>query len=729
MFEAVAIRKAGFPFRLLHKQFANMYRCLVPAKERLQIKHDGSKGTAEQLIKMLAKQPEAYPLDDVKVGKTRVFFRSSTNRALEVQREKFVADVTYRLQSACRGSIARGVRRRLASAKAELAAAVAAKELARLDAALVAVRTPHRAFYACHPLHFVLHVAELADVLVLQKDLQEELRVEASLAQKIAETDLQAVYSALKAEHQIGTELAGRLGRPVPSLAPAECVIGLSEGVHEHDHERLAAAMSAANKMGLAARLGPSIEQARVEIAALEGGMTLENALTSELKQGRSKYGGSGKWDHAPISTTRLQTALDAAVKHPLISKSGKRLMAHARAAIRVRDVLLKNDWHAVKRLLEGLDAAEKTAEEAEAAWSEMKDTQTMHEDELEKELKQGRSMRVAEGRWEHGSIRTTGVADKQKALDAFPTTSDRGRSLLGQATLVLSLRQTLAKCDATAAASWGGLATLLEKVATDLREGDEVQAAWQEFREVRATTEAAVTAALDTGRSVRMHDGWSHGGITIDPLKAALSELEAFPRVSDKGKVLATRAVRTVMVREALLQADVDTPSSWAPVAEVLDASADQSASAYDASAQRGNDELALALDELNDARERFTEKLRIEAARGQSKKVAVGKWDRSELAYVQYASSAPCPTLSLSLFPVARAAAGIRELCRFCHTVRWCPPTTVFVREGPRSPRALRRPAGQVDAHCVHWPRCLGSSSGGTVAAVCGRPCLYTP
>jgi hypothetical protein len=93
----------------------------------------------------------------------------------------------------------------------------------------------------------------MTDVLALHADLTEEQRIEGALAQKTASADLHAVYASLKADHAIATQLisahlispplygryaslkadhaiatqlATRLGRSVPSLAAAECVIG-----------------------------------------------------------------------------------------------------------------------------------------------------------------------------------------------------------------------------------------------------------------------------------------------------------------------------------------------------------------------------------------------------------------------------------------------------------------------------------------------------------------------
>ena len=189
----------------------------------------------------------------MRVGKTRTFYRAPTHRALEGKREQFIGPILRRLQCNSRGGIARGVRRRLREAKQELAAAYEAKDLTMLDAALAKAQTPQRAFYAGAPLEFMLHVVNLAEVMALHEDLREELRVEASLAEKTGASDLNAVYGAILQELEIAKGLSERLGRTVPSFGAAECVCGLTVGVSEHDHERLASALASADKLGLAA--------------------------------------------------------------------------------------------------------------------------------------------------------------------------------------------------------------------------------------------------------------------------------------------------------------------------------------------------------------------------------------------------------------------------------------------------------------------------------------------
>ena len=675
VFEAVAIRKCGYPFRLTHVQFANRYRCLLPSAKRQALSFDASRANVELLIQGLGEA--GFDMSEVKMGSTRTFYRSPTNRALESARETFLEHILGLLTRACRGAIARGARRQLAAARDGLRAAVSAKQLEALEAAMRVAATPARTFYHGAPLEFTLHVPDLAEITALQADLVEEVRVEASLAEKIGATDLAAVFPSLRAEYGIALELRERLGRPVASLASAECVVGLSEGVAEHDHERLSAAMASAKALGLDSRLSESLAKAREEIERLETGMVYERTLSSELAKGRSKYLGSGKWDHTQIATDALKLAADTADDFGLLSKSGLRLIAHARVALRIRAELVKPDWKGLVAVLDGVAAAggvEESAEEVGAARSELNDECTQREAALETALGVGRVQRLGEGRWDHGLLQTSHILGAQKLLQSFPFSTDRGEALLARTAFVVELRGTLEGCDWEQAASWAPLATLLEGASPQLREADEVTAAWQEFREVQSSTEAAVRDALDKGRSVRLPTGgWSHEQIALEPLRVALAELEAFPRRSDAGGVLATRAVRTTMLRQALLSSELASAASWVPLAEVLAAGTGatdrSSVSSFEASAGRANDEFVAGREELEDARTQFAERVRAEMGKGRSKQLGVGKWDRTELGAsaledaIEACAEFPHPPTSVNeLLEIARVVVKLR-------------------------------------------------------------------
>eukprot|EP00039_Didymoeca_costata_P010685 m.144552 g.144552 ORF g.144552 m.144552 type:complete len:1420 (-) comp14925_c0_seq1:86-4345(-) len=76
VFEAVAIRKKGFPFRLSHKEFASRYGKLCNEEE------GAAKDIAAKVIKKMKLDKE-----NVRIGKTRILYRAMEYRKLELEWE------------------------------------------------------------------------------------------------------------------------------------------------------------------------------------------------------------------------------------------------------------------------------------------------------------------------------------------------------------------------------------------------------------------------------------------------------------------------------------------------------------------------------------------------------------------------------------------------------------------------------------------------------------------
>ena len=708
VFEAAKIRKSGYPFRLSHRQFAHRYACvLTPAvSARLDFSEGAMRATvqtmlqahlptASELLKASAAlsaaagapAPLAVDLSEVRVGKTRTFFRARENRTLELAREAAILPRLGLLRRIGRGIIARGARRRLAAARDELAAAVDAKELVRLEAAYAAALAPQRAFYRGAPLDFPLYVPHAAEIAALIANLREEARVEPSLAELVAAPELTgATYDQLRAELAVALRLREALGRAVPSLGAAECVVGMTDGVNEHDHERLSAALAAAEKLGLASRLAKPIERARAEIARLEGGKVLEQALRAELGSHGSVYNGKGAWDHAGMSTAGLQAALDAGLAHPLESKQGVALIAEARLTLVLRPLLVAEDWAGLMCYVDGLPPAA-SARELTNAKAELSDQAEARAQAMRAALATGSSVRTGECKWDHSGISTAAVLDARAAIESFPRRSDAAADLLDQASAVVVVRSALLSATWADVTSWGGLASALEGVPPSQRECEEVQAAWTEFGEMRGSLEAAVQRALDGGRSTKRTGGalgWSHDEIAIEPLVVACDQLEAFARQSDAGKALSGRGRRAVRVRRALLDAKWPAPTavrshtaaSWEALSTELEALGAAPTTTTAAAAAREHDEVGAAHAELEEARAHYEGLVNEELGKGRSVKSGEA-WDHGALSVdalqeaLLEASDFPvggARQAALSLGPSARARAPSSSESREC-------------------------------------------------------------
>merc|ERR550534_194145 len=82
VFEAVKIRKSGFPFRLKHKDFVERYKCLLEeARKRCKNGVDG----CNDVIRYLK-----FNKEDIRMGRSMVFYRAKQHKILELKRSIIV---------------------------------------------------------------------------------------------------------------------------------------------------------------------------------------------------------------------------------------------------------------------------------------------------------------------------------------------------------------------------------------------------------------------------------------------------------------------------------------------------------------------------------------------------------------------------------------------------------------------------------------------------------------
>ena len=139
-------------------------------------------------------------------------------------------------------------------------------------------------------------------------------------------------------------------------------------------------------------------------------------------------------------------------------------------------------------------------------------------------------STAAGRSRWSHSSISVVALRQAIGELQCWPRPSEVCHELTKHALAVAPVREALLRCDWGQAATWSGLAEVLELPATvELMPARvELQDAFREFDEMRASTEEGVTAQLQSGGSVRHSDGtWSHENVQLDPLHAALAQLQ----------------------------------------------------------------------------------------------------------------------------------------------------------------------------------------------------------
>lgn len=117
VFEAVQIRKQGYPFRLTHRQFTCRYQCINP-NHRYSAR--GDVALAKELLDV-----SGQDFNGVQFGKTMVLYRATEHKTLLLLRNLALETIVPRCQRIIRGGIARHFTRSLREATDLLANAMA----------------------------------------------------------------------------------------------------------------------------------------------------------------------------------------------------------------------------------------------------------------------------------------------------------------------------------------------------------------------------------------------------------------------------------------------------------------------------------------------------------------------------------------------------------------------------------------------------------------------------
>eukprot|EP01083_Nonionella_stella_P238705 836282_1 len=120
VFEAIRIRKLGYPCRMPHEEFYARYRELAPG-----VKFSGHTTSCQDIARSLG-------LESLKVGKTQVFFKEVDRMKLEDIRVQKILGRVVKMQALARAHIARKRARILGEARANLHIVVSGDDIAAI---------------------------------------------------------------------------------------------------------------------------------------------------------------------------------------------------------------------------------------------------------------------------------------------------------------------------------------------------------------------------------------------------------------------------------------------------------------------------------------------------------------------------------------------------------------------------------------------------------------------
>ena len=354
VFEAVKIRKSGFPFRYTHSDFVKRFKCIMPPKTTFPSDIAGCR----TLIKEMG-QTE----DKVQIGKSRVLYRAEQHREMELKRNVAVEAATIKIQTCARGWLARRMKRRLRDAKPKLIAAMKTRTIEALDACFAAL--PYLGF----ELYELTKAKRLRFVIVEEKRVEAELeRLLTQDPERIFEELSKAIAAADDIELKSATaERARKALADIKDRRQARA--WLAEGVAEADEDKLSWAVATVRRLGMADSTSAADAMlthiarekqliAAVEAAAASGGF---------LKEGDV------------ISPAPLRSAVDAASTHGVKTKAGIAAFARGQLVARVRETLVraqgtkdKDLWRAVSDVLRTAADGLEQLPEVQAALNEV---------------------------------------------------------------------------------------------------------------------------------------------------------------------------------------------------------------------------------------------------------------------------------------------------------------------------------------------------------------------
>ncbi len=272
VFEAVQIRKQGYPFRWTYAAFATRYRCINPNyKYKNKVKGASDTEGAKALCREIL---EASPQDfsDAQFGVNMLLYRAKEHRLLKLLRNLALETIIPRLQKYMRGLLPREMKRRLLKAEKAIGDALDRKNdytglKEAIDQVEPTIGTLRKIFPEYNPRNLAQGKKHLAD---LKKWVDLEKELEAILAQ---DANKPAVYKELWRIFETCEELIS-----IPRTAKQREL---------HERARSEIAKSEVGKLDIEAKEAKSkMHRDRMEeIVSKANGMGHSSAIISELQQ------------------------------------------------------------------------------------------------------------------------------------------------------------------------------------------------------------------------------------------------------------------------------------------------------------------------------------------------------------------------------------------------------------------------------------------------------------
>jgi myosin heavy subunit/predicted kinase len=380
VFEAVKIRKQGFPFRRTHKHFRQRYHMLMP-KGQAKLLSGSPIQQAKMLVKKLEEQePEIMGGGNTKFGRTMVLYRAPQQRLLEKWRATEIALATIMCQKAVKGQQARKRVAEIRKCTPMMKEAMRERSLPKLKKACAFSTELLKMLKAINvtSITFPLY----PDCMAMCARLEKEIALNNKL-EELSKLDPLECYDQLKACVEEADELemdervypAVTRGRVAKKSVEdvMEAKNGLRNGAQTYDLALLESSIQLASKLTQSGRINRDfyanelkMAEAALSIVKEEHGKCL-NELQDAVRTGAVAVSNDGTAEISMVTTVSLQTVLDQYGHIEAKTPEVKKLLWTAKWLLEVRQALKDETWEIVGRACQKL-MDEKTRENSVAA-------------------------------------------------------------------------------------------------------------------------------------------------------------------------------------------------------------------------------------------------------------------------------------------------------------------------------------------------------------------------
>jgi myosin heavy subunit len=358
VFEAVKIRKSGYPFRYTHVEFFKRFKCLRP-KEAWD--KDAKKNCAK-LISLMQMDPA-----EVQIGQSRVLYRAEQHRTMELKRNLAVEAVVVFLQKIVRGWLCRVLKKSLRKAKPLLIKAMQTRDLPQIEKVLDEVK------------HLKFELFEWTQCKRLKFELVEEKRINTLLSELLSRGDPEKHYNELTKAiasaddiklKSVQAEQARQLIKSIEERKKAR--LWLKEGVEEADEEKLQWAVDTVYRLKMDQETA-SAKDAEQMIKRIKQEKEIILVMTKAISTGGYLKEGDSIDDHTISSAVKQAEQFGMKTKNGIVVL--KRAILHRDTRITLKRALNTTDkelWAAVEKVLRGANDGNETAPEIVAACNEV---------------------------------------------------------------------------------------------------------------------------------------------------------------------------------------------------------------------------------------------------------------------------------------------------------------------------------------------------------------------